>query len=1049
MKKNRLLAFKLLGGLSIKLNGEPLSNLASRKAEALLVYLACERQEHSRESLATFLWDDRPLSRSLGNLSVLLTSLRKEVEPFVHLGRNALSFNLESNYFLDSQVFEEKINQARKRQSGQPLRTAAAQLTQALELYQGSFLAGFHIREARDFEEWVLLEQERLQRLAIDGLADLVDFHLLRNQTQEGIAQAARQLALDPLRESAHRQMMQLLMLDGQRNAALAQFETCRQILEDELGVEPAEATTELYEQIRAGDWANNLETMGAGSGQRVPVPISITPTPTLSSLHNLPIQTTTFIGREQELSQITQRLEEPACRLLTLVGHGGIGKTRLALETAKRQVGRFLHGVWFIELAGLSSGEGLVPAIADTLGLAYSDRAGLEDELLAYLRQKEMLLILDNFEQLLEEDEAPSLVQKILRQAFNVILLVTSRERLSLSAEWLVSISGLPYPVKVDDQEIASFAAVQLFAQRAQQVEGEFEVETGPLEAVQRICRLVEGMPLALELAATWLRVHNCEQIANRIETDIGFLSTRLRDVPTRHRSLQAVFDHSWQLMNTAEQTMLQRLAIFKGGFTSEAALQVAEANPETLAALVDKSLVRKRQTEQRGVRYDIHEILRQFAAVRLAKSPTDEKETRDRHARYYAQFCGTQEAFLKGDRVVETLRLMAEEMDNLQAAWQWTYHREESPALDWMAQMVEGFMVFFEMRGRFREGLHFSEEATVAVAAATSDTEGVVLGRLLAWQGWFHFRLSNYEQGQAMAEKGLAITQAEGAWQYTAYPLLFLGAAAFGFGKLEQARDYFLQSLDIYRRLDDKWGISGTLSNLGQVSTAMGDLEAAESYLLECLAVTDANNIPFLRCAGLQQAGRLYTMVGNYETARSSMEEALAVSRAIGDKHSEAMTLLNLGKMNDQLGNEEVALRYLQESQAVFAEIGDRFNECWALVHLGDIAYKQESLQRAHQIWRIVLETGREIQAPTVILAAVAGIARLLGLGDDVELALALLAFVKNHPEAEHQTREGATSHFEAMAEDVAVEKVEAAESLAAGWDMENAIANLYVGA
>jgi predicted ATPase/Flp pilus assembly protein TadD len=634
------------------------------------------------------------------------------------------------------------------------------------------------------------------------------------------------------------------------------------------------------------------------------------------------------------------------------------------------------------------------------------------------------------------------------LQSAPNVTLLVTSRERLSLAAEWLVAISGLPYPAQADVQDPTRFAAVQLFILRAQQVDAEFAATTDPQEAIRKICQLVEGMPLALELAATWLGVYSCEQIAGRIEADLGFLSTRLRNIPARHRSLQAVFDHSWELMNSAEQMLLQRLAIFKGGFSREAALQVAEATDGTLAALLDKSLLRPRVTEEGGNRYDIHEILRQFAAVRLAEAAGDEAATRDRHCRYYAHFCVEQERLLKSDRVAEAIEMTAADLDNLQTAWRWTFNRPGEPELRLLGEMLEGLLIFFEIRGRFQEGLALTEEATEAVFDYQSGAESVILGRLMSWQGWFNFRLANNEKGQALSEQGLAMIQAEGAWEFTAYPLLFRAAAAFGLGKLAKARELFQQSLDVYRKLDDAWGIGGNLSNLGHVATSEGDYETAESFLLESLAVTEANDILYLHSRGLQTLGRLYTLMGKVEPARRSMEQTLKVSQTIGDKYSEAMTLLDLGSLNEQLGEGEAVVSNLQRAQELFSEIGDRLNECWAIVGLANIAFSRERPNQAHQYWGAVLKKGQEIQSPAIMLAAAEGIARLHALNDNILLALALLIFIKNHALADHQTTQAAVEHFDELVKGVKEGKVKAAELLAAGWDLEGMVANLYRG-
>ena len=325
-----LLRISTFGGLLIQRGGELVTGLASRKAEALLVYLACTGRPHARESLATLLWDDRSQSRALGNLSVLLTSLRKHLAPYVTITRQTVAFNSDSDYWLDAAELERRLLAWRewKMEEIPASRASVSGLEEAAALYLGDFLTGFHIRDSRDFEEWALIERERLQRQVFEALEELVIFYLYSRNYKKGVERARRLLELDPLREGTHRRLMLLLARRGQRSAALVQYEACKRILAEDLGVEPARETRDLYMRIRP-----------AARGPR----------------HNLPPQTTPFVGRAAELTQIGARLANPDCRLLTIVGPGGIGKTRLAIQAAEGWVDDFLNGVCFVTLASVS----------------------------------------------------------------------------------------------------------------------------------------------------------------------------------------------------------------------------------------------------------------------------------------------------------------------------------------------------------------------------------------------------------------------------------------------------------------------------------------------------------------------------------------------------------------------------------------------------------------------------------------------------------------------------------------------------------------------
>ncbi len=356
---------------------------------------------------------------------------------------------------------------------------------------------------------------------------------------------------------------------------------------------------------------------------------------------HNLPTQPTSFIGRGPEVAKIIELLADPDCRLLTLVGTGGIGKTRLAIGAATKMVDAFAYGVYFVPLQSIQSTDFLISAVADAIKLPLSGQQDPQIQLFNHLDNKEMLLVLDNFEQLLDKGGAQLLVN-ILKAGSSVKLLVTSREVLNLQEEWLYPIHGLPVPDNVQTQNPEIYGAVQLFVERARQVQRDFSL-ADESEQVIRICQLVEGMPLAIELAASWTKVLSCANIAAEIQRNINFLSTSLRDVPERHRSMEAVCEQSWQLLPAEERRVFKRMSVFRGGFRREAAQAVAGASLSGLLRLVDKSLLRR---EASG-RYAIHELLRQYAEEQLAQTSSEEiANTRELHCTYYMAFLADRSA-------------------------------------------------------------------------------------------------------------------------------------------------------------------------------------------------------------------------------------------------------------------------------------------------------------------------------------------------------------------------------------------------------------------
>ncbi|NUO02992.1 MAG: hypothetical protein HUU01_20475, partial [Saprospiraceae bacterium] len=458
------------------------------------------------------------------------------------------------------------------------------------------------------FETWMLAEQARLRELVIQALHTLAIYHAGQGQLAQGIGFVRRLLSMEPWREEAHRQLMGLLAQAGQRSAALAQYEICRQILVEELGVDPGPETKALYERIRAGDLSQRAQKLES-TGEFSSTPLLPSPLAPLSPRHNLPPQPTPFIGREQEIAEIKQLLlEEPACRLLTLMGPGGIGKTRLALAAAAEVKDSFPHGVHFAPLASVGEPEIIISALAEALHLTIQAGVKPKTELFNYLDEKQLLLVIDNLEHLLA---GVGLLSEILMAAPQVKLLATSRERLNLQEEWSYRVQGLSFPKDASpDTNFESYSAMRLFLERACRAEAGFNLSEADLPHVIRLCQLVDGMPLALELAAPWVRSITCREIVQEIERSLDFLTTSLRNTPARHRSIKAVLEQTWQRLPETEKALLCKLSVFQGGCLREAAIQVTGATLTLLSSLVDKALLRRAESG----RYELHELIRQF---------------------------------------------------------------------------------------------------------------------------------------------------------------------------------------------------------------------------------------------------------------------------------------------------------------------------------------------------------------------------------------------------------------------------------------------------
>ncbi|MBC8076015.1 MAG: tetratricopeptide repeat protein, partial [Chloroflexales bacterium] len=618
-----------------------------------------------------------------------------------------------------------------------------------------------------------------------------------------------------------------------------------------------------------------------------------------VSQAHNtsdtrLPVQPTPFIGRERELADIAACLGDPDCRLLTLVGPGGSGKTRLALEAAAAQREHFGQGVYFVSLASVAAADMLRATLASEIGVAFYDRqegaAEVTAQLLTALHNRRALLVLDNFEHLVGE---AGLLADILAYAPQVKLLVTSRERLNLGHEWALPVEGLALPA-ADDALFARSDAALLFEQSARRARAEYRLSAEDAPAVAQICRLVDGMPLGIELAAAWMRALTPPEIAHEIARSLDFLATSRRDAPERHHSLRAVFNHSWALLNDAERAVLRSLAVFRGGFRREAvepivlglssereALQtaaLADLRPSgahfsmlrSLAALVDKSLLRYAP----GGRYELHELIRQYADEQLAQLPGEQAAARARHSAYYITFIAQHERALRDGAPRNVFDEMAEEIENVRAAWGWAATRGDAVALK---RALEGLFLFYDLRGWFREG---AEDFAAAAQQIEGGGDASLLGRLLARQGSFAVAMGNIERAELLLGRSLGLLQAQGEHQEIAVALHGLGLAATKRGDLVTGKRLLGEGMTTFELCGNQSGVARSLDRLATVAYKSGDADEALRLYGESLALRRALGVPFGIAAALDNMGFILRKRGQYQRAREHYLEALRLA-------------------------------------------------------------------------------------------------------------------------------------------------------------------------
>jgi len=1012
------LELSFLGTIAIILNGERVSGQIPAKSQALLCYLAVTGSIHSRQKLAGLLWGDKPEAQAKANLRKSLSDLRRLFGDAASITRHTVAFNRNGAYWLDVEVLESAL--AKEAADSETLRA----LGEAVELYRGEFLEGFSVRQAAAFEEWVLGERERLRQLVLQALHRLSVACTERGELAAAIKYTNRLLALEPWQEEAHRQLMILLGRSGQRSAALAQYETCRQILADELGAEPVPETQALYHQIKT---------------RREAAP------------HNLPPQATPFVGRRAELAQIARHLRQTDCRLLTLIGTGGIGKTRLALQAAGQALDAYADGVYFVRLARISSPEFLVPTIAEAIGHSLSGEVDPKRQLLNYLQQKEMLLVLDNFEHLLSapggNGSGRDLVLEMVRTAPSLKLLVTSRERLNLKVEWLLTLQGLPYPPAEAAFGDETFEAVELFVQGAQRVRPGFSLSAEWPEVVH-ISRLLEGMPLGIELAATWVSMMPCAEIVQELSQGLGLLSTALHDVPARHRSLEAVFDHSWQLLSETERVVFKRLSVFRGGFDRQAAEQVAGASLSILAALVDKSLLR---VVAPG-RYDMLEPLKQYAADKLAETPAENEAVQNRHCNYYASFLEQiQNDIMTAAGQRRAVFEIAADIDNIRSSWDRAAGQGNLVALE---QSHKSLWFYYTARNWFREANEAFQKAAAGITSGYGEIDELtresrkVLGQVLVRQGWFCWYLGRYRESKQALRQSLACLRPEApdTRADVGLALCLLGISEAMTGDYDEAKSLLQEGLAIGKETGDWFVIQSSFTGLSHLARVVGAYAEAEKWCHEgialCRKINNRRGEVFL----LNNLAWVANAKGDYAEARRWLEKAFVFHQETPDQTLMAESLSQLGAAALLEGAYvEAKQRYL-ESIETSKGTGERWRRP-ALIGLGYATCALGEYEASGRHFRAALQMGMESGALAVVLDSLAGLARLLVASDPgeaaAEQAVELLAFVLAQFSSTQETKDQATALLAELEGRLSPAAVAAAKARGQARDLQEIVA------
>jgi predicted ATPase/DNA-binding SARP family transcriptional activator len=1107
----------LLGGLRAVEGGRVITRFPTQKAAALLAYLALTHsvgggarrgarsrghpRSLSREALIELLWPEHDPEAARNNLRVALHALRRQFELpdsptdcLLLSDRSTISLN-PAAFSTDVTEFEAAVEAAGEVADPGP---RVAHLRRAAELYQGELLPGFH-------EPWVFTERQQLAEVYLESLHQLTAALEQAGDLEQALEYAHRAVSADPLQEEAHYDLMRLYAAAGQPSATLRQYLELERILREELGEAPSPATRALAEELRQD--ARTVVVTRSMPPVDAPPPPPAAPESTLSPpppptpvaeplapppappTPRLPAQFTRFFGREEGIAWLTETLPVPETRLVTLTGPGGSGKTRLAVAVAGRLQAEFNGAIWFVPLADLAEARLLPDAIVIALGLP---RQGLVDPLEQVVESLQVgaasderarsgngspgsaLLVLDNFEQLVEEG-AP-LVRHLLERVPNLTCLVTSRQRLELAGELEYIVLPLPTPgvgrrvsgvglePSVPDTRhpipdtLMQYPGVALFVDRARAARPGFQLTAENAGAVAALCDRLEGLPLAIELAAARADVLTPQQMLARLERRFELLVSHQRDLSARHRSLRAAIEWSYQLLAPALRQFFARLSIFRGGWTLEAAEAVCgePQGLEYLEQLRECSLV---VAEESGgeMRYRLLESLREFAAEQLereeragrasdepahdgrAQERTDAAgELARRHAEFFLQLAEQAIAASSGAERDLWLERLERDHDNLRGALEWSQTAGGDRELGLALGAALGW--FWQSHGYLTEGrerlaaLLAGYEADGTFDRMDAKTRVRVLayaGRLTCLQGDHETARPFHEESLSLArslddpaliadslcdlavvqrdppvkrslyEEGLAIYRELGDARSVAGVLVSLGMTA-SWHDLVGARALHQEGLAVFRQLGDKTGIAWTLAHLGNLTYYQGDYAAFRAHAEESL--------PLFRFAGdrmgiacsFNQLGTMALVEGRAEEAAGLHEQSLQIAQELGSQSDIAGTLTCLGDVAVVQGDRRTAAARYEQALGIARAHDDWERTIWALLGLGRVAEQQEEAERAAAFYAESLALGQEQDHRISVLASLEGLARVAAVSGQEERGARLLGAAATHREA-----------------------------------------------
>jgi len=883
----------------------------------------------SQDQLIDALFPDVDPDKAARNLRARISEVRKFLEPELKRGtesafilrpaQGTYCFSDDVDLWVDVEVFQQHFKDAQRLMEAEQWVKAAQSFEQAIKLYRGPYLI-----EDR-YEEWALEPQQRLRERSLEALGQMATCQAHLGQFGMASKYCEQALVEEPTRERFYAQLMRYHAYSGDVAKARTVYQNCEKtLLEQELSL--STSTKTLMEQIDTGTLPD--------PGRTIP--------------HNLPTSLTRFVGRANDLKAIKDRLAKS--RLVTLTGLGGVGKTRLALKIAHELVETFDDGVWWVDLASLEDPDLVAQTVAKVLGIREAAGQPLLETLSDQLKSKRLLLVLDNCEHVL--DASAQLAKTLLEACPQLQVMATSRDALHLVGETHWGVGPLSLPELLDEapdvEVMKQFEAVTLFVERAQAVKPNFQVSEENAHAVAYLCHHLDGIPLALELAAARVKVLSVQKLVERLGDSFGLLSGGRKTVP-RQQTLRAAIDWSYEPLADEEKTLLNRLSVFRGGFSLEAAEAVCaggdleiEGVLDWLGQLVEKSLV---EVASDGERYRLLQIVKQYSREQL--EAVDEVESlNDLHLAYFVELGANSQLALIGPEQRMWLQMLEAEHNNMRAALAWGL--EQSKAEE-VLRLSAGLGRFWGFSGRMGEGRKWLASAL----ELRKETSLLIQGSALHWQGSLAGQQGDYDAAEASLRESLELYRTCDNPKGICAVLNMLANVAYLHNDLKEARSMYQQSVDISRKLGDTHSMGAVLNNLGNVARAQKDYDAARKYYEECVTICRQRRTEDrIISRALGNLGVLSRYAGEYEKAQACLEESLTIFESIGDKQGRADALNNLGVLALQQERFPQAQTYFEKSAELCGETGDQYALTHNVAGLAHVVSWQNQPQQAAQL-------------------------------------------------------------------------------------------------